>query len=298
MTEIIIPPVYLEAISPVLEASLAYQEQVKKTQVNDEQSYFQAAKIRKEVTTFLSNADKKRLEITKPARDLVEAINEKAKEALKPALEAKETITKFILDYEAILEAQKAKEAQRIAEINKVFLVANTKDTIEANVEMISKVEDYFKKLPESDRALPEVKQACHSLLDRINQKLAILREQEAQRIAKEKLDAAKVAQDQEALELAQKQIELDKAKREQEAEARRLADIQIAQKLEAEKLKAAKATPVAPATGIRERTTFEILDANLVPREYCTPSDPLINAAIKAGITEIAGLRIFKVKG
>lgn len=292
-----IPTQYLEAISPVKQFSNEFLSKVKTLVIDNETTYFEGAKLRKEIITFLNSSDKKRLEITKPARDLVEAINDKAKEALNPALEAKELINKEILAYEAILELQKQAEAKRIAEINKVFLLGETKSTIELNQEMKVKIETYFQSLPVSDQAIPEIRQACFSLIERITQKILFLQEQEAQRLEAERLATVKATQDKEALDLAIKQAGLDKIKREQEAEERRLKDEEIKQKLAQEKLNADKIANFAPSTGMRTYTKFEVINANLVPREFCEPSDKLINQAIKEGKTEIAGIRIYQEK-
>jgi len=293
----IIPTQYLEMISPVLQESNRFLQEIQKIEITDEQTYFLGAKLKKEVTTFINSGDKKRKEITAPARALVDAINEKAGEALNPAIQAKELITKQILAYEAELEAKKQAEARRIAEISKMFLIAETKDTVEANAEMNKKIEAYFRALPISDQEIPEIKQACFSLIERVNQKILLLREQEAQKIEADRLAKIRASQDKEALALAEKQVELDKIKREQEAEDRRQKDEQIKQKFAQEKLEADKIANFAPKTGMRTYTKFEIINADLVPREFCTPADTLINQAIKEGKKEIPGIRIYQEK-
>ena len=291
----IIPAQYLEQISPIEQTAKNYLASTKGIEINDDLSLGIAAKLKKDITSFLSGTNKQRLAITQPARDLVSAINERAEQAVEPANEAKTIVTKAIVEYEEKIAEQKRIESARIAKINQVFLVAETKDTIELNVEMRTKVEAYFKSLPTTDQNIPEIKQASFSLVERINQKIILLQEQEAQAESQRKLDEAKKAQDVQAIEQAQKQAELDKQAREQLAEDRRLKDEQIKQKLEAEKLKANATFKIA--TGIRTYTKFTIEDATLVPREYCEPSDKLINSAIKAGITEIAGIKIYQEK-
>lgn len=47
--------------------------------------------------------------------------------------------------------------------------------------------------------------------------------------------------------------------------------------------------------SGITNRWTFEVTDESLVPRQYCEVSDSLINKAIKEGIRDIPGVRIFQ---
>lgn len=44
-----------------------------------------------------------------------------------------------------------------------------------------------------------------------------------------------------------------------------------------------------------KELTKFEVTDLGAVPREYLELSNKAVNAAIKAGVTEIPGIRIYK---
>jgi len=44
-----------------------------------------------------------------------------------------------------------------------------------------------------------------------------------------------------------------------------------------------------------RRDWTFEITDAGQVPREYCQPDEKLIRQAVKDGVREIAGVRVFE---
>jgi hypothetical protein len=45
----------------------------------------------------------------------------------------------------------------------------------------------------------------------------------------------------------------------------------------------------------IRKTWTYEIIESELVPREFCEPSKSLIDSAIKNGIREIKGLKIYE---
>ena len=46
---------------------------------------------------------------------------------------------------------------------------------------------------------------------------------------------------------------------------------------------------------GMRKVMSFDVVDPNLVPRNYCSPDDKKIRAALKLGITEIPGLKIYE---
>jgi hypothetical protein len=54
---------------------------------------------------------------------------------------------------------------------------------------------------------------------------------------------------------------------------------------------------PIAPppVTGIRRTWICEVEDADLVPRQFCSPDAQLLQAAVNAGVREIAGVRIFQ---
>lgn len=50
-----------------------------------------------------------------------------------------------------------------------------------------------------------------------------------------------------------------------------------------------------AGTSTIKSEWTHKIIDAGQVPREYCSPDDKLLKAAVKAGIRTIAGCEIFE---
>lgn len=54
---------------------------------------------------------------------------------------------------------------------------------------------------------------------------------------------------------------------------------------------------PVAPPAGVSVRKVwkFEVTDAGLVPREFCSPDAQKIEAAFHAGVTEIPGVRFYQ---
>lgn len=94
-------------------------------------------------------------------------------------------------------------------------------------------------------------------------------------------------------------------AKREKEAQTSDALDEAI--ELHAEAAKAKQAATVAPHDIARARGEFgsvattrtawkhEITDATKIPREYLMPNDAAIKAAVKAGVREIAGVRIYQ---
>uniref|UniRef100_A0A6H2A2Q8 Uncharacterized protein n=1 Tax=viral metagenome TaxID=1070528 RepID=A0A6H2A2Q8_9ZZZZ len=106
-----------------------------------------------------------------------------------------------------------------------------------------------------------------------------------------------------------QYRIELDRRKQE---ELIRKANEELQKKLNKEAKKAGveapkvTPTPVVKAetvarsetgasTHIRKAWKAEVCDPEKVPREYCEPSMKLINQAVKMGVREIEGVRIFE---
>jgi hypothetical protein len=104
-----------------------------------------------------------------------------------------------------------------------------------------------------------------------------------------------------------QKELERRKIEKAMQEEAARLQE-----KLKAEAAQAGiEAPPVMPVpapkpdsvtrteggatASIRTQWTGEITDPDQVPREYCSPDEKKINQAVKAGIREIPGVRIFE---
>jgi len=296
--QIIIPKSYLDQISPIKTDSLFYLQQAEKIKVSDDISHRQGAELRKEVVSFLNSTEKKRKEITKPILDLKKAIDKLAKESLDPAEKAKQVLTEEITKYENELAEKARIEKARIDKIKNVFLLGELKPTLEANQEMLKKVQGSFQTLDKNDQENPEILEACNGLCERIKLKIqqqheAIEAQKEADRLAK-----IKATQDKEALELAKKQAEIDNQKRKQLAEQQRLNDEKIKQEIARKKMIAEKQKEsMRVKTGLKERTTFEITDPNLVPRELCSPDEKLIRQAIKEGKTEILGVKIFKVK-
>jgi hypothetical protein len=113
--------------------------------------------------------------------------------------------------------------------------------------------------------------------------------------------------------ERAEKQREMEEAARKQrEAEARAaaaktteerkkaLADAAAAsQEISEAEITMPRDTPkhIRTESGsiiAKERWTFEVVDAALVPRTFCAPSHDAIRAAVKAGVREIPGVHIY----
>jgi hypothetical protein len=135
----------------------------------------------------------------------------------------------------------------------------------------------YVDELPPDDANLPTIKAALMTLANDLNARLQDI-ELDEQRARKHKLEV-----DQEAID--KKNAEIEARRRQIEAE-------RLAAEKEASRLEAAR-----PKSNIVERTEFEIVDEQEVPRAVCSPDPRKIRMAIQSGATEISGVRIFKTK-
>lgn len=291
----------LEKLSPFQIEAQNYLEIINNVEVTDIDSLKKATELKKQVTSFLSNAETTRKSITDPIEQLKKSLIARANEVLSPAVEAKANITAKIVAYQEEQERIRQAEIERVNKIKQVFLVAQVKATLEENQEMKAKISTYYNSLSGTDQDNPEIKEACQSLLEKVNQHILFLIEQKAQE--EEQARLAKLSQelDAEKAKIELEKIEQEKKQRELQAEERRLKDQAIRAEIEAEKLEAEKQAKKlanqAPKAGIRTYWKFEVINPQEVPREYCSPSDVLINQAIKNGITEIKGLKIYQEK-
>jgi septal ring factor EnvC (AmiA/AmiB activator) len=291
----------LQKLSPFEIEAKNYLDIISNIEVKDITSLREATELKKQVTSFLSGAEKTRKSITDPIEQLKKSLIARANEVLAPAVEAKASITAKIVAYQEEQERIRQAEIDRVNKIKQVFLVAQVKATLEENQEMKVKISTYYNNLAEADQENPEIKEACQSLLEKVNQQIIFLIEKKAQE--EEQARLAKLAQelDQEKAKIELEKIEQEKKQRELQAEERRLKDQAIRAEIEAEKLEAEKQAKrianQAPKAGIRTYWKFEVVNSQEVPREYCSPSNVLINQAIKNGITEIKGLKIYQEK-
>ena len=174
-------------------------------------------------------------------------------------------------------------------------LVVNTDSTNEAAVLIGTSAKQIYKKLEDQRKALIEEPSA---FLKSVNAFCKIFTDKLSgiESTAKSKISQYRAVQEQ--------------ARREAEAAARKATE-DLQKKLDAEaKEKGTEPVKVeAPIVPKKETTTrtetgaaygrkvwsFTIEDVNAVPREYMVPSDSKIRDAIKGGVREIAGVRIFE---
>lgn len=276
-----------------------------------------AREVIKEINAHKKEVSEKRLAYTQPLNNIVAQLIAKEKEVLLPLDEGKTDISDKIIAYSEEVERKRKEEAERIDTINDTIIdhynmqaaTVEEVDTAGANLKK------YFEELSEADKNNPTLKVSFMTtvgrLTDRKNQIIEDARiEAERVRQAEEqaKLDAEREKQTAEENRLAEERLANEEAKRQIEAdklqmqrdkeELERQKEIQKAE-AEALKLEKAEARKVkaAPKTNQVTTTKFEITDESAVDRIYCSPDEKLIREAIKLGVKNIAGVRIYEEK-
>ncbi len=252
-------------ISPFKKISFELANRANLVEVTDDKSLKCAVDIRRDITKHAVAVKNARLSITRQFDEVKSQFIEAEKDVLEPAENAKTVVGNKIMDYEVEQERIRMIEERRIDEIISKF-DTNVRQirTLKAIDERGAELKAIFSTLPEVDQSNSFIKlaftQAINSLLTR-----------------KDEIRTAEVN----AIEQAK-------------AELKRRDEVERAE-LEAEKTEklAVSLQKKAPKTGIKMVTKFTITNPELVPREFCIPSDQLIREAVKNGVTNIAGILI-----
>lgn len=266
----------------------------------------------------------------RPKEEIVDAQYETAKELAASGPVLSLVVVKPSFDEFALVVDAKIKEAQDIV-VNSdasqkaaVSLVGTAKKAIKEidarkkSLPSYKEAKDFLDSLNSFASGLTEKFQKIVLAADpKIKQYMAKVelerREQERKaREATEELQRKLNAEAEEKNRLAREEAA---RKAEEEAKARQASEAEI----EAAKRKAEEEAkkneiqaptvlaPSIPAADTKVRTdggtlaftkkpwTFEIIDAEAVPREYCSPDPKKIREAVKMGAREMAGVRIFE---
>ncbi len=242
------------------------------------QTFKRAQALRKDI-------ESNRKDLIFPFQDFVKQVNVLAKECGQAGEQAELIISEKILAYNEKVELERQAEAEK----EKARLEAQRLQ--EEQERMAREAEEARLRKIETDRLTKiaaEQEEARKAIANEQNANKRKQAEIEAKRIEEEgKLEAKRVELEQQkrAMEQQHKDIDVQKAEMDRQAQA----------KIDAEKQEAIdKANKVK---GLRSDWTFEILDENLVVRELCSPDSKKINAAIKQGARELAGLKIYQEK-
>lgn len=262
-------------------------EIAKEAQLVKKEDMQSASIILKECQIAEQDLEFKRLEITKPVNDFVKEVNTLFKETAVYILEAKNIIKTKILTFEQEQEKiRKEEEQKRFAE-EQARLKKLEEERLERERIEKERREAEEKKLKAEQERLRKLEE------ERIEKELKAqqLNEAEMQRIKEE---ADKQRLEREALE--SERIAIERQKREAEEEKKRLEEEKRLLELrkiadEKERVRLAE----LKVKGIYKKWVWEIVDEEKIPRAFCSSDSKKINEAIKKGIREIDGLRIFE---
>lgn len=268
----------------------------------------------KDINAYKKEVSEARLSLTKPMNDVIAQLISKEKEILLPLDEAKNTLSKSILDYNAEVERKRLEELNRIDDITGEmrdfydFRITDASLVDKAGKEL----KEYYESLDVIDQGNPIIKATFLTVIGQLSTQKAKIEEDE--RIEKEnqrqieeqrKLDEAAKVQSAEEARIAKEQAELEREQRELEnqklqieRDKQDLANQKAIHDAEVEQAKLdklnAKTVKSSPKSNIVTLTKFEIVDESLVDRSLCSPDDKKIREVIKAGAKELAGIRIY----
>lgn len=289
-------------ISPFEQQSRDLLQKAEAAEVSTEQQLASAVAVKKQITAHRKLVQDTRLNITRRFDEVKKAIMVKEDEILLPLDEAQAKLGEKILSYQEEQERIRREERERIEKIVARVTITDvyrykTPGDVQDEGERFKKL---YSELKPEDQKLPEVKVAFTQSINKLADRKAYLLEQLEQEKERQRLEEQAKKQSAERAELERqkaaneaKQRKIDAEKERLEREKQRKADEEAAE--EARKEQEAEARRRVK-TGVRTITKFEVTDEFEVPREYCTPNDQLIRAAVLAG-KEIPGVRVWKEK-
>lgn len=177
---------------------------------------------------------------------------------------------------------EQGKELARRAKKIENFIEEKRKEATKPLLERKKMIDEFAKTL------INELTLATKSLREQI-----LFYEQEKERKRLEELRRIEEEKRRIQEELKRKEEELKKAQIEGDT-TKQIEIIQQINTTKQEQIETQEET-IGKSKNLREVWDFEIIDPNIVPREYLVVNETAIRKAIYAGIREIPGVRIFK---
>lgn len=264
-------PLTLDAVKPKFESYLLrvkeMADEAKTVEVSDDNSLKYAVSLGGDAKKIAKAIETQRKKVIQEPNDFVKAVNNFCKLFTEQLAQAEAVLKKKISDYQyqQELERRKREEAARKA-------AAELQEKLRREAEEANRKarEEAAKKAEEESARLR-----------------AIAEEEARKRKASEaELKALREKAEQNRLEAIRKA--------EEEAKLREITAPVVQEPIIT---KESSVTRTETGTSAHQRKAWkaEVLDANLVPREYCTPDLKKINEAVKMGVREIAGVRIYE---
>jgi len=215
----------------------------------------EASLILKQCQDSEKQIEETRTAIVRPINNKIAEINNSFRIVSKPFADIKIIVKEKILTFNEIQEKKRKDEEARLAKIEAERLAK-----IKAEQDRLAKIE--------------------------LEKRLAEQRKLDAD---KKKMSDERAKLEQEKLDLAQKQRDLD-------AEKKRIADEKaLAELTEKNKKDAEEKAKTEKIKGVTKRWTYEIIDENQIPRQFCSSDSKKINEAIKSGVRVIAGVKVYE---
>ena len=255
----------VELMSPIKKQSQDMHDKAEKLTITDAATLKVAVDLRKEVVKHINTTDNYRKEYTRPLDQVTAQLIAGQRDVLAPAEDAKAIVGKKIMAYEEEQERIEAAERARIAVIIDSFTTGEAvhSNKVTAIDERGKAIKAAYAALPEADQQNPDIKLAFTQAVNRLLEARDIL-----SRAQVDEAERAKAQAERDAAEL--------KAKHEAETAPRAAAAPQ-------------------PKTGSKTVTKFAVEDESAVPRIYLSVNESAIREAIRAGATEIPGVRIYQ---
>lgn len=223
-----------------------------------------------------------RKDIVFPFNDFVKQINTLAKEVAKPTIEAKLIVSQKLLAYKEKLETIRLQEAEK-----ERLRLEEQRLKEEAERKAREVEEARLRKIEEDKLEVIRKQQE--------EERLKIAREQDANKRAQQEIEAKKL---EEQRKIEEERINIERQKRELEEQQKEIekqkADMEAAELKKQQERKQEEIDAANKVKGVRKEIVFDIIDEDKVPRAYCSPDDKKIRAAIKLGLKEIEGLKIY----
>jgi hypothetical protein len=267
-------------------------------EVTSELQLRSAVAIKKQITAHRKLVSDTRLSITRRFDDIKKAIMNRESEIVLPLDKAQSNIGEKILTYQEEQEHIRIAEAQRVSDLVDSVSIEDaykfkTPDDVATEGARLKTV---YSEMSVDDQKNGDVKLAFTQSVNRLADRKAYLEEeikQEAEhaRLAeeakKQSAERAAIEAEKAAVEAKERKIAAEKERLEREKQ-RRLDE----EKAEADRHQREYEERTRVKTGARTVMSFEVTNPELVPREYCTPNDALIRAALKDG-KEVPGVEV-----
>lgn len=283
--ELVVQDYQLEQISIFTQKGLALKAAAEQMKVDVATDLPSAQAMKKQAQQLMADIENEKKAITFPFRDFVKKLNTLADECSVPTEQARLIIDQKLLAFDERVETERRARAE---EERKRLEEARLKEEADRKVR---EAEELRLRKIEQDKI-----QAIHDAQEAEKIKIAeerdanirAQRELEAQKLEQErKLEEQRIAIAQKERAMAEKQKEFEIAKAEMDKAAAEAGDAERKAQEEAQN----------KVKGVRSSWTYDIVNEPLVGRELCTPDSKKINAAIKGGLREAPGLRIYEAK-